>query len=97
MYGTLARLRVTPGRMEDFRDYIREYERVNIAGFNWSHLYQSDKDPNEFWLAVGFEDANTYRSNAEDPAQHERYMKLRALLDADPEWHDGTIVDSFQG
>ena len=31
--------------------------------------------------------------NADDPAQHERYVAMRALLAADPEWHDGAIEE----
>jgi hypothetical protein len=38
-----------------------------------------------------FEDEKSYRANAADPSQGEQYQKYRALLDADPEWHDGTI------
>ena len=36
-----------------------------------------------------FDDRDAYMKNADDPAQHEDYLKLRALLDADPEWIDG--------
>jgi hypothetical protein len=28
------------------------------------------------------------------PEQHEHFVELRALLTADPEWHDGDIVDN---
>ena len=40
-----------------------------------------------------FEDRASYDKNADDPAQNERYMALRALLEADPEWHDGMIME----
>ena len=32
-------------------------------------------------------------ANADDPAQNERYTAFRALMEADPEWHDGTIEE----
>jgi hypothetical protein len=28
---------------------------------------------------------------ADDPAQNDRYMEYRALMEDDPEWHDGEI------
>ena len=31
-------------------------------------------------------------ANADSPAQDARYRQFRALLEADPEWHDGEIV-----
>lgn len=95
MYGTICRLKVAPGKMDDFKEYVREYEGVGLAGHVWTHVYQADTDPNEFWLAVAFEDAHSYKANAEDPAQHERYVKMRSLLASDPEWHDGTLVESM--
>jgi len=45
-------------------------------------------------LVVGFESREAYHTNAASPEQAERYAALRALMDADPEWHDGDIVDS---
>ena len=33
----------------------------------------------------------TYDRNADDPAMHERYLEYRALIEDDPEWHDGVI------
>ena len=40
-----------------------------------------------------FEDKASYMANADDPAQNERYMEFRALMEADPEWHDGAIEE----
>jgi hypothetical protein len=85
---------VAPGKLEDFKNYIREYEGVDLDGHLWTHVFQADSDSNEFWLAVAFDDAHSYRANADDPAQHERFVRLRALLVSDPEWHDGTVVES---
>jgi hypothetical protein len=33
-------------------------------------------------------------ANAASPEQHARYEQYRALLTAEPEWHDGEIVHS---
>jgi len=34
----------------------------------------------------------TYHANAASPEQHARYLRLRALLTAEPEWHDGEVI-----
>ena len=31
-------------------------------------------------------------ANADNPAQHQWYLKLRDLLEADPEWTDGEYL-----
>jgi hypothetical protein len=38
---------------------------------------------------VFFRDRESYVRNADDPAQHEDFLKMRAHLDADPDWTDG--------
>jgi hypothetical protein len=43
-------------------------------------------------VTVVFESEAVYRANARDPAQRERYLRYRALLSEDPEWHDGDVV-----
>ena len=63
-----------------------------IPGFIGTYVYRMDKDPDEFYLVVMFDDKATYRRNAEDPAQDRRYRELRELLAEDPEWHDGEIA-----
>ncbi|MBK9093643.1 MAG: hypothetical protein IPM84_12905 [Anaerolineae bacterium] len=51
-----------------------------------------DADPGELFLVAVFESKEAYWANAQSPEQSERFMQLRALLLADPEWHDGAIV-----
>jgi hypothetical protein len=34
-----------------------------------------------------------YRKNSESPEQDKWFRERRALLEADPEWHDGTIIE----
>jgi len=43
------------------------------------------------WLFAVFEDRKTYVANANDPAQDADYREFRALMESDPEWHDGRI------
>ena len=94
MYGTIARLRVTPGKQDELRRFGKE-GADNLPALAFEYVMQSDADPNEMWLVVGFESRDAYKTNADSPEQHERYVQFRALLDADPEWHDGEFVDAL--
>ena len=96
MYGTIARLKVKPGMLAQLRQQNAQVAaELATSGFVFEHTYQSAGDETEVWMAVGFTSRDAYQKNAESPEQHERYTKLRALLDADPEWHDGEVIDSF--
>jgi quinol monooxygenase YgiN len=94
MYGTIARMRVKPGKEGELRRLGQE-TASQIPGFVFHHVYRTDADPNEYYLVVAFESKEAYGANAESPAQHARYEQYQALLDAEPEWHDGEIVDSY--
>ena len=67
---------------------------LKVAGWQSTTVYRSDTDPEEVWLAVVFESKEAYRKNAESPEQGKRYEQMRALLAADPEWHDGEVISS---
>lgn len=92
MYGTVAHLRVTQGREREFEELARSYDDMGIDGFRGTWIYRLDGTPSTYVMAVAFEDAATYRRNADDPAQDRRYREMRALLDGDPTWEDGEIV-----
>jgi quinol monooxygenase YgiN len=94
MYGTIARMRIKPGKEEELRRLGNEMA-PEIPGFVFQHVYRMDADPNECYLVVAFESRDAYHGNAQSPDQAARYAQFRALLDADPEWHDGEIVDSY--
>ena len=55
-----------------------------------------DGDPGEIFLVAVFASREAYWANAQSPEQNERFHELRALLVADPEWHDGEIIDVVQ-
>ena len=92
MYGTIARLRVKPGRMDDLIHETRSFENLDVPGFEATYLLGADTDENEAWIVALFVDRDSYRFNAESPEQDARYRRMRALLEADPEWHDGEII-----
>jgi quinol monooxygenase YgiN len=92
MYGTVARLRLKEGVEAEMNRLLREFQALNVPGFIGEYVYRMDADPRECYMAVFFEDRAAYHANAQDPAQHARYQQMRALLDADPEWHDGEVI-----
>ncbi len=49
---------------------------------------------NEYYLVAVFKDRESYKANADDPLQHERYLIFRSFLADDPEWNDGVIVSA---
>jgi len=90
MYGTVAKTHVKPENREQLREVSARWDATVIPGYVSSHvLWENDGDVG--WLFVIFEDRESYDRNADDPAQHERYMEWRGLMEADPEWHDGEI------
>ena len=97
MYGTVARMQLKPGMESKLVDEMAQYERLKIPGYVNTMVYRMDRDPNEMYVAVAFKDKESYVANARDPKQDERFRKLRGLLTADPEWHDGEVIGSHAG
>jgi quinol monooxygenase YgiN len=97
MFGTVARMKVKPGKLDQLKALMDEEEQRTPDGYMSSTVYQSTDDPNVFWLCVVFRDRASYIANAESPGQDELYQRMRAILDADPEWHDGEVVYATSG
>ena len=89
MYGTIAKLKISRENLEKLDALQREQPNRDVAGFKAVNLLIPDERDDEAYLVVFFEDKASYLKNADDPAQHEDFLKMRALLDADPEWIDG--------
>ncbi len=97
MYGTVARLRVKPGAEEALMAQLRAYRALSVPGYQRSYMYQMDNDPAEWYMAVVFDSKEAYRANAESPEQDQRYREMLALLEREPEWHDGEILTDAAG
>jgi quinol monooxygenase YgiN len=99
MYGTVARLRVKTGMESQFRQIIKEqtrpFEAGQVPGFVASYGYRMDADPHDYYLAVVFASKEAYWANAQNPEQDARYRQWLPLLEGEPEWHDGEIVDVY--
>jgi hypothetical protein len=94
MYGTIARVHPSSGREAELLAYGRRIRGLEVAGYRASYLFRPDKDPYDrptMFLVAIFDDEASYRANADSADQNERYLELRALLDDDPDWMDGTF------
>jgi quinol monooxygenase YgiN len=90
MYGTIAKIRIDPSQMEELKAVGASMGKApgQITGY----IYQMDADPGVLYLVAVFESREAYWANAASPEQNQRFLKLRALLLDDPEWHDGEIL-----
>jgi quinol monooxygenase YgiN len=91
MYGTVARTRVKAENRDALREvFARQTAAGAPAGFVSAYtLFENDGDA--AWLFAVFEDRASYDKNADDPRQNEHYVEYRALMEDEPEWHDGEI------
>ena len=91
MYGTVAKTQVKPENREKLRQVFAGRAGVDApAGFVAAYtLFENEGDT--AWIFAVFEDRASYDKNADDPAQNAQYVEYRALMEADPEWHDGDI------
>jgi quinol monooxygenase YgiN len=91
MYGTVARLHVKPENRTKMAEVMEHQSAAVVPGYVSGYvLYENDSDTG--WLFAIFEDRASYDKNADSPDQNDRYMEFRALMEDDPEWHDGEIV-----
>lgn len=91
MYGTVAKVKILPGREQDLLNLAHEPS----PGIVFEHVFKLDSGNDEYMLVVGFESKDAYRKNAESPKMHQQYLEYRKFLAADPEWHDGEIIQSM--
>jgi quinol monooxygenase YgiN len=91
MFGTIGRLKVKPGKIDELKAAFASEER-DIDGSIAFYVYEVEGKENELILAVVFRDKDSYMKNADDPAQDDQYRKLVDLLEEPPTWEDGEII-----
>jgi len=98
MYGSVARMKVKAGEVEQLQKTMQDWEAEggSVEGAVATYIYQTDNDPNELIMTVLFKDKKTYMANADDPATDEWFQRMRAHLEADPEWNDGEVIVAKQ-
>ncbi len=94
MFGTVGRARIKPENRDKLVEVLSRQSLGDVSGFRTAYLMFPQNRENEVVIVAMFEDESVYRRNAEDPAQHERYLEYRALLEDDPEWSDGEWIEA---
>jgi quinol monooxygenase YgiN len=89
MFGSVFRMQVKSGKKQELLDLLADGSRVP-PGMKAAYAFDTGGD--EVWGVAVFSDEKAYRDNASSPEQNAEYQKMRALLAADPEWHDGTVT-----
>jgi quinol monooxygenase YgiN len=91
MYGTIAKMRVKPGAIENLKRWAPEQEGQD-RGAVAIYAFQMDNESDEVYTVAVFESKEAYVANAESPEQDKRYRQMLKWLEGEPEWHDGEIV-----
>jgi len=88
-FGSVFRMAVKPGMKDELKKLMTD-RSVIIPGMASAHFFDAGGD--DAWGVAIFKSMKAYRENASSPEQNQRYQQYRALLDADPEWHDGKVA-----
>lgn len=96
MFGTVAHVTVQPGKEEEFISIGAQWtkERGEVTGQVAEYLFRLEGRPGEYYIVGIFRDRARYYANAQDPETDRWYRRMRETLTADPEWHDGEVVQS---
>jgi len=92
MYGTIAKVRLRQDVSADEAE--RAFESLDRPeGSLGVFTLRCKSDAHELWIGGVFESEEVYYASAGSPQQTERFAKLRELMDGDPEWHDGEVIN----
>ena len=100
MYGSIFHMKAKPGQEQKIVDQFKSFDenrRPIVDGALGGLVMRPDGAPGTVVGVAVFRDEASYRANANDPAQGEWFMELRALLEEDPTWEDGEIVSQTLG
>jgi quinol monooxygenase YgiN len=96
MFGTIALMKPKAGTEAQLDALFNQWwdeRRPKIKGAVSSTVYRNVSNPAEIMLAVVFDSKENYEANANDPEQGEWYQKLVALLEGEPRWIDGDVLN----
>jgi quinol monooxygenase YgiN len=92
MYGTVARIKIKPGTLDQFSTVNEEMSSDAGHGEVAVMVFQSNDDPDELYLVAVFEDEEKYYANADRPEMDANFRKMSQYFAEDPQWHDGEVV-----
>lgn len=97
MFGTVARVTVQPGKESEFLAIGEQWarERGASTGETASYVFKLEERAREYFIIGVFTDREAYYANANDPETDRWYRRMRATLEADPEWNDGEVTQTL--
>jgi hypothetical protein len=93
---TFMKMKVKKGKLDELKKLMSnddDMDRIKDAGFKRMVIGSRKDNETEVWGAVTWDNSENYYKNAQDPKQNAEFEKMRALLDADPEWFDCDVLD----
>ena len=95
MFGTVGRAHIKPENRDKLRAAFdrQEADQAAVPGYVTSYVMFPENRQDEVLLVAMFQDRDSYYRNADDPAQHQRYLEYRALMEDEPEWSDGEWLE----
>jgi quinol monooxygenase YgiN len=90
MYGTVAKIKIKPGAIDELTRWNNDGE--HSPGYVGAYAFQTDADPDELYMVAIFDSKESYFANAGSPEQAAAYERMAKFFAAEPEWHDGQVV-----
>jgi quinol monooxygenase YgiN len=98
MWAQLIKARIKPGQEEAFRqtyDEMLDHEREHPTGMVRNYSFRSLKDPGVLYGLIIFESEEKARARERDPETLRVVMRLRDVMDGQPEFVDLSLVSDF--
>lgn len=92
---TFWRMQLKPGQKDALNALMSDPAMeadMKARGWEMDITGTSKDNPDEVWGCVVWDTSERYYANADSPEQSAVYEKMRALLAADPEWHDCDVL-----
>tara|TARA_Y100000758_G_C15779001_1_gene322602 strand:- start:207 stop:500 length:294 start_codon:yes stop_codon:yes gene_type:complete len=90
MYGTIFKMKVKPGHEDQLLTILDSSETQPDGGVAW---FLMNPDSESEWIGVAvFDSKESYLANANNPKQHEMFLKMMEHLESEPTWTDGEYL-----
>ena len=90
MYGTIFKMKVKPGHEDQLLTILDSSETQPDGGVAW---FLMDPDSESEWIGVAvFDSKESHLANANNPEQHEMFLKMMEHLESEPTWTDGEYL-----
>tara|TARA_B000000460_G_scaffold132836_1_gene93602 strand:- start:79 stop:372 length:294 start_codon:yes stop_codon:yes gene_type:complete len=90
MYGTIFKMKVKLGHEDQLLTILDSSETQPDGGVAW---FLMNPDSESEWIGVAvFDSKESHLANANNPEQHEMFLKMMEHLESEPTWTDGEYL-----